>query len=574
MVHIKQKLWNKYLLEFLAVLIPIILVLPVLIWPHYGLFSDADQIIEFPNAFFSNPIEGFKRILKPFDDGRYQPFFYLLTIGIFYLKPNSAFIFYLSQCVMLVSICIVLAWGIRRVTNSNIAGILSVIIFCTSSSFYENFFTLDKIEPRLTFFIALILALFITKLPFKDASFKINKFIFYFCQILLGIFLIFSKESGVFLVASLALAWITLSLAFNFSEMKEFNNYLKGGFFAHLFVFIIFLVLYKALWNSGNDARYVSYQITLNLIVSNFIYYAKTSPELILSLVFSVYWISIAVVKRKIKNETNLQYFCTLCSYCLCIYFCGILIWRWQLDYFLLPAHFFSSLIIVATGWLVLSKFQFQKYRVLYSILGVCLIGLWLSFFSTRIIGGFFIYQQDSLKDELAKYLTSLNWENRRFILTFNHPNSAEVGERIKYFSNLERRDMKKINLFNFWEYGDKTLENIDRFSGSVGLPPKKAQLIEVSKNRDEIVIWNFGSDEGRKLGNIWTYDYLRSGDAVLIPWGENIPNAYHARGIQMYTPLPYFPENISYMEEGGVMRHFGKYGIGWKILRIKKNSD
>ena len=148
---------------FIAILLPTLLMLPVLIWPHFGLFSDADQIITFPKIFFGNFAEGLPRLLHPADDGRWNPLFHGLTLFIYALSPGSSRIFYLAQWLMFVLTCISLGWIVRRITDGQGWAILGIALFCTASSVFESFYTLDKIEPRITFFAAVILWLLVDR---------------------------------------------------------------------------------------------------------------------------------------------------------------------------------------------------------------------------------------------------------------------------------------------------------------------------------------------------------------------------------------------------------------------------
>lgn len=83
-----------------SLLVPLVMMIPVLCWPHYGLFSDAGQLIEYPQRFLAGFPESLK-LLAPLEDGRWNPAFHGLSIAIYALAPDSPLAFYLMQTLLL-----------------------------------------------------------------------------------------------------------------------------------------------------------------------------------------------------------------------------------------------------------------------------------------------------------------------------------------------------------------------------------------------------------------------------------------------------------------------------------------
>ena len=557
---------------WIALLSPTLIMAPILLWPHYGLFSDADQVITFPRYFLDHYEEGLKRILFPFDDGRYNPLFYGLTILIFAINPDSALIFYLAQWTMFVGANTVLAWSIYKVTGKNSWSIFGILLFCSAASIFENFYTLDKIEPRITFFSAILIGSFLNALLREDKlSLEIKKsmgysMIFYTIQIFFGVCLVFSKENGVFFAISLALCWAIGSI------LHLWPSHIKRLFFRTALiqgaVFLIFIALFKLLMKG--DGRYVIYSIDWSFIQANLTYYLTSSPELLLGLVCALYWFASLIYAPWRISRPNQFAFMVFLSIALWVFFSGMILWRWPLDYYLLPAQWIAAILLPLTIWVWFgNKKSFSAWKMKAG--GIIFIAIWLLFLGMRIVSGFFIYQQDALKDQLASTLSLPDWGSQRFVLTFDHPNSAEIGERIKFFSNRLRKPDEILNLYNFWEANPKRVLEFDRFKDSVGLPPSREQLVMAAQATNAPLIWKYGDGLNQWARSMWTGGNLQSGDIILFPYGEGLPKWLHARGLGMYSATFYKPDSIEVEEVNVIREKIGPYSIGWKFFRVIK---
>jgi hypothetical protein len=246
-----------------------------------------------------------------------------------------------------------------------------------------------------------------------------------------------------------------------------------------------------------------------------------------------------------------------------------MILWRWPLDYYLLPAHWIASILLPVSVWFWLSKSYGIWITYLKKFILILLLVSWVVFITMRGVSGFLIFQQDALKDDLVATLVEQEWNNKRFILPFNHPNSAEVGERIKWFANRKNISTGELNLFNFWELDSEKIKNIDRFKDSVGLAPERGQLLLASQTDNPYLIWRFGKSFFNGKPTIWGMDNLRPNDIILFPYGENLPGWLHARGLGMYSPNLYKPDNINVAEVNLISRSIGNYTIGWKFYRV-----
>lgn len=583
-LEVRHYWWRQWWV-WAAVMLPTLIMIPVLVWPHYGLFSDAGQAITFPRLV----IDEFPRsllMLRPMEDGRWNPLFHGLTILIYAIDPDSARAFYVAQWTMFVVSSLSIAWMLVRLTGSRWFALLGSVLFCTASSVVENFYTLDKVEPRVTLFSALIVTSLVARFiagPIQSAKKSWWRFIL--VQSVLGVWLVFSKETGVYLAAAVGGTWI--ACLFNSQWGQPTRNLFRNTFMIQGAVVLAFMALFKAL-SLSMTYRYVTYDVTLALVATNVGYYLKTSPELALGLLCAVYWCLSAVWQRIPCHRRGVQPLLVFLSICELSYFAGISLWRWPLDYYLLPAHYIAALLLPLTIWaLVLQQTALRRFALRAAAwLGVA---VWCGFLGFRLFVGFAVYAQDALKDDLALYLSSPDLYQQRMVLPLTHPDSAEVGERLKFFINRNRPEGQAVDLFNFWEPAFVNRQNLQRFNSGAGIAPQTRQLAEVAQHPERYIIWQFGTNpetyiklhkhtSGFEISPDWQPDmpwrsgYLNRGDLILVPMGSHLFQNIRARGVAMYSTtvqdfLRSTPLQLTYM--GGVQRGLQFASMSWNLFRV-----
>ncbi len=558
---------------WLAIFLPTLIMLPVLIWPHYGLFSDAGQAINAPKAF----IEEFPRSIfdmRPLEDGRWNPLFHGLTFFIYFMVPDSARALYAAQWIMFSASSVSIAWLLVRLTGSRWIAAFGSVLFCTASSVFENFYTLDKVEPRVTLFSALIvLSLGIRFLTDRGHGGVKPWLGFIFGQAVLGVWLVFSKETGVYIAAALGASWLASVL--NPQWGQAVRVLFRNTAVIHIVVVLIFVALFKML-SSDMSYRYVSYQVTSTMVAMNVAYYVLSSPELALGLLAALYWSVSTVWRRLAVGAVGVHPVLVFLSISQLTYFAGIILWRWPLDYYLLPAHLMSALLVPLTAWLLWQGAT--TMRPLLRVVRCLAVVAWCGFLGFRAFVGGAIYAQDALKDELAAHLSSPEWFGERIVLPFTHPDSAEVGERLKFFINRIRPEEHSVEMYNFWEPPFLNRENLERFDGSAGIAPDRRQLAEAAEHPERYVMWQFGTREpgifSIPIG--FQASYLRKGDLILLPTTSHELHWVRARGISMYQSAEDFVQRtpLQLSRVGGVSRQVAHATIGWDIFRVEDTLE
>lgn len=585
MVRLREKwLW-------VALLLPTILMAPVLLWPHYGLFSDAGQAITFPREVLGNLPQSLL-LLRPLEDGRWNPLFHGLTILVYAIAPDSPRAMFLAQWGMFVGAVISMGWVVVNTTRSNFFAALGVVLFCFGSAVFENFFTLDKVEPRITLFSALATLLLAVRYlnPVDDIRTRPYWGRFIVLQAVLGVLTVFSKESGMFLAAALVGTWV--ACRFNPQWGQRLREAVGIAAVTHVVVAIVFVVLFKLL--SGQMSyRYVKYDVTVALVSRNLMYYMASSPELLLGLLCACYWCLASLWRRLPGPSGGVRVILVFTSLAQFAYVVGLSMWRWALDYYMLPAQFMASLTLVLTVWTLLPVIR--ERRTMVRIGAGLAIMVWLSFVAYRLFLGGAIYAQDAVKDRLAQLLSAPEYYSLRLALPFDHPDNAEIGERLEFFIDRERPQQAAVDIYNFWEIPFLNRDNLQRFSGSVGISPGMRQLIEVTAKPEKYVLWKFGSmpdayievmkrtlggrseDIGWSPEDIWHASYLRAGDILLVPVGGALLKNLRARGVRLYGQggedfLHRTPLQLSRL--GGVRSSLWLAELGWDVFRVERLDE
>lgn len=558
-----------YIFYLIPFLISFFMMAAVIIYPHYGLFSDAGQIIDYPKNFINSFPDSISTLM-PLEDGRWNPMFHSLSIFIYYLFPDSSRAFYIMQFIFLCIELCVLQYIIYKFTNNKLLSLLAIFIYVFSSSFFENFYTLDKVEPRITFFMSLIfLFLVIRFFNIKNKSLSI----FLVFQAFLYSLMMFSKETSVFLIAS---TFVSLLFIYFIGNNSHLINIFKKVFIVQLSVVVLYIGLFKYL-SFKMSYRYVKYDIDFSLIIKNIQYYLLTSPEfLILLIIILVYFVRFT--KKLIKKDTlsNIESFQLLLIFSFLAYFCGICLWRWPLDYYLLPAHFLMSLIVPLFLYEnINSILRVKKINIL--IILICIF--WMILIVNRINIGISIYYLDALKDKLAFMLSENQYKDRRFILPLTSPSSAEIGERIKYFTNLNKNDNSTINLYNFWEKPFFNRENIDRFNNEPGVTPNREQLENLRVFKNNFIIWKFAEinlmqERDVDYDSLWSNSFLKKGDLILLSYG-NLKKTSNTRGLSLHqqtidsflNEMPIKLRKIDFVENNIFFMN-----MGWAIFEVESD--
>ncbi|MFF2157532.1 hypothetical protein ACFVVQ_19765 [Paenibacillus chitinolyticus] len=279
-------------------------------------------------------------LLLPDNSGRYVPFFWTYYALLYNFFGSNVSYYFVIQAIIIISTSFVGIMIMKMYTRNIFWICIGLVLFYTSSPLAENAYTLGKHEHLVLLLLFLIILLSISYI--KNASNK--KIIAIF---ILTILANWTKETSMALIVfPLSIMLITLITT------KLRNKYfLKVTIHVTIAVFLgiaISRVIYYLLDRSETHT-YTSYDINLNLIKSNLIYYIKNQPDVfIIGLVSLVLFL--IFYKRYASDEKMASFYSIIGGLLLFAwaYILGLLLWRWPFGYyFYIPSSIFSLVFIL-----------------------------------------------------------------------------------------------------------------------------------------------------------------------------------------------------------------------------------
>jgi hypothetical protein len=568
-----KKLWHLCAILFSS----LVVMAPILIVPHWGLYSDAEQILTKPEevvAAFTSPLTellpNLNAEIGPRKDGRWTPTFQLLNTAIYSFFGENPRAFYAVSWAALATVLIVtfsLTYVITE--HSYRAAWFAVALLLLGAPIFENFYTLDKPEVWLGLFSLLSLGWFAWSLrkhwrfppsPSQLISITLGQFV-------LAIGVISTKETGVFLLPVAAVMVAVLWLQTPRSSGRVTQTIIL--FAAYLTAFILFRLLFRLLMDPREmNYRYTTYEITLPLIINNLAFYLSQMPEVVFACILFMIWGIQQLIRGRIRYWVWQDIVLVGLGSAGCTYFGGMLLWRWPLVYFLYPATIFLSMTTAVLTHRLMSPDIYRRVRLLYKVCIAFVLLVAAGFYiEKRFYDGFAIYAQDQAKDVLvAALLPEINDETR-LVMAFTDPNAFELGERLEFFLNRTRPEA--VKMFNLFEGPWIDRGNLNRYEASFAAVPDR-QSLYASSQKPAPVAWKFD-------GCTWSYSELTVGDWFVVPVGSERNKSVSARGISLYaqtatTYLAFAPQ-LKFKERLQVRVPVGFWGreyLGWDVLEYE----
>lgn len=316
-------------------------ILPSVLFPYWAYLDDPGVIwrgslaFDFPYNYLPNEYTG-----------RFCPayWFYYALIHLFSGFDLTGY--YLSQSLIFFGIAVLLFLLGNRLAGNPRAGLASALLFLTASPVAENAYTLGKPEPRIFLLMLAAVAIFFFRWESPKTGRPWMPWAGMAALILLSML---TKETTmvltVFGAAGLALTFLLRrrNPAFRSDAIRW------GGFLLCVLLVVggVRALFYSLLPENALKA-YTSYPISWSMIRENLRFYSVQIPDIpILGLCATA---SGLLAFRRFA-EFSLRRTVFTASLCLTgwAYFCGMLLWRWPLGYYLLiPAGFFSAAFAVS----------------------------------------------------------------------------------------------------------------------------------------------------------------------------------------------------------------------------------
>jgi hypothetical protein len=576
-----QRLPRRALLDLSIIfLLGALFLSPILISPHFGLFSDYGQILGWP-ARNIHTIRDFWTAFHPLSDGRWTPMFHILTFGLYTLIGPSAFGFYFVQGItLLLSLLIVYLLARWLAHGNRAAGWAASLLILLSAPMAENYFTLDKVEPRIVFFSLLSFGYFawrVSRARENPAISLPRAGLVFAVELLMAVLIVFSKETGAFMsgVAFLALVAASLQKDRDRRIVKEAALFFASFAAALALYFWLSSALMPELSRTLREqnagvGRYLNYGITAGLVLENLRGYAFWMRDTAVCAISFCAWI-VAGLWNVRRNWDDRDMFLFLAGAGGCLYFGGMLFWRWMLLYYMLPAVVFLAIAIAAIVFDVRVR---TPSRIAWSVAILLLIvfptavrlpGRWRT--------GWTILAQDRSKDALVRAMERQAASHSKFVVAMFDVQSAEIGNSLERYLDLDGYRGKTF-VYNLVEGPWVNFANKHRYDGSAAEPPTEEEIVAARDLHSPFVIWRY--EPRREIHRIWWMEPLAPGDLLVLPVGSSSNAQVKARGIPTFSnSRDYFLNSrfpgvhTTLLEEARVPVPLSHDFLGWDLLEV-----
>jgi hypothetical protein len=330
----------ELLLLYSPVLIAILVMMPRLLSPQFGLFDDGRTLVTAQTISSGTWYTGRDSI-----EGRFRPLHWLWFTTLYLINGANPFWFFIGNTLALAFV----TWGIiflvRKAGGNDFQAWLAGLIFVLAGPIAETYFTL-KAEAHQSVFLMLAL---LSILPYAKAQTRWQKAGLLMLSTVAALLANFSKETSVVLLP-ISVAWYVLARIFPGKEKNPARRSMHGAFvFANITAVIMFFLCRSwAISLQVNTGTYTQrYAFDAGQILQSMIRWGGW-------LVRDFFWIIpilmvallLIVSRRKLYSALLIESFIWMGAW-MSIY----LPWNFMAEYYMLPfamglAVFASALVI------------------------------------------------------------------------------------------------------------------------------------------------------------------------------------------------------------------------------------
>jgi hypothetical protein len=327
--------YNKNLVLPIAALFCVVLLPSILLSKWFPL--DLGGMFEI-GALFSEKLPW---IISPYNgSGRYFPVYWLFSSLQYYFFTTHALPYFLLQSIILTGAIALTCKLVAQMTGrSRWITLLAVLLFF-NTPIAENSATMGKAEP-LSYFL-IFLAIYMFAGP-RSPSAEIPRKKLVCIAFIFGLALL-TKETSLALMGLAASGFVLTWIAnryFLLVTSRSANDYAKL-FGALVAGWVITKIPYIVFWDPADIPTYLDYKITLQLIKTNFVFYASQQADV---LVFAVLgflfltWRTVRLLKRRgdAGGDSSAHHIFMLSLYAMGLaYYVVLMAWRWPMAYYML----------------------------------------------------------------------------------------------------------------------------------------------------------------------------------------------------------------------------------------------
>ena len=574
---------------------------PLLLHPHWGMFSDAGQILEECRKFYD--AHGMRLDIL-FD--QYRPGFNIVDKLVWLVSPERPFGFYFVRWIVFEATVLLSYLNCFTLSRSRIFSFAFSLFWFTAAATYEVIYTLDKAEIYLAFLFSAILFVCLNvqeRLSEKRISARDlgRSRLLALCLVA---YAIFTKQTGMLALGLTAVfATSTFVAHYLFSSVKpkwlpEVQRDVSESQFDWAFrlfkvclcpclAFAAFFVI-----AGGLQFKYGATRTSLSYVLAQVTAYCSIVPELFGLLACCLVGVIAVPIIRKSFFAVHPYRFVYATSFFIagmvgCV---GLSSWVGNLAYIWFPLY---ALILPASCYFVAALFERGKLSRISCLVGMALVlGLLVP---GRMLEGRLQYKMDELAGELSARLAELappsGGKEVRMVLPFVDSARTEVGERVEaltlqrlipHYIQRKAKERTPIRFFNVFGYNAP--RDVQRMPAQPAIPIIDSCAGDC-KDGPGMNVFSYWSDSfilnTRWMPNVrWHKDRLKDGDILVMPYGDLTPGISAYRGLALFVEdwraqlqhMPQIHAKPIFSVEQRIRRTFGlPYTIGWVALRIDK---
>ena len=564
--------------------------LPVLLWPHWGMYSDPRQIIEGCRLFYSS-----HQIRWEIIWGFHRPGFHILDLAMWLVSKDRPVGFFAFRGLIFFATVLCTFYSSYKFSNWRAISVVCGIALLLLTPTFEVIYTLDKGEVYIGCLFSIIILAYLMVMN-KILSGSCSSRWYYFASTVIFIcstYSVLTKETGLLLAPFglfLPIGCVIANLRTQtFSEIRHEQTVKKkllrwaclAGFlciFTSLSCKICFMFL------EPSATAYGAFSPAANSMLQQLNFFVPVIPDFFVLFGFcllSSFW----MLRRthELSQSHNLLFASSLPvtagagSLALLVWKAPIIYSWYPLFVFLLPAAAYFLAVITKSNSLC------RKIGLLIVIsLLVCVAPV-------RIVQAQIQYDLDSCAQELtrdiAQRASSLK-KQESYVLPFPSPGGFELAEELKILTVSQLVD-------NYTE-GLWTAKNLPvlfcnflNYYFPPGVQPtanslSDAQVQKLSYSMSDRYIAEPGLGKfylyNSVNGSSWTIDNLRTGDILLIPFGDLPPALATYRGTPLFCTD--WKANVAFVPQADIKPVFvvtrkitrlggHPYTMGWIGLAI-----
>lgn len=419
-------------LLYSPVLVAVLVMLPRLFSPQFGLLDDGKSIITAQNL-----VSGDRTFLFDVNDSRFRPI-YWLSFAAFYLSVGeSVFWYFLLNTVVLCVTTVALMTFSRRSGLTPGQAWMSGILFVLSGSVIENFYTLSKGEWLQVMFIALSL---IVITAYTAAPSKKRRTGIVSGSALLLLFAMGSKETSM-IILPVALAWF--AAAWGWSRLSQIDriewrgDYLLSSILACMVYLALRLAFTtSAVETSGYTERFV---ISIGQLIASGTRWAGWLMRDYLYLLTLFLILGIVLIRR--EKVPYLQVVVDMFVWMI-VWVAVYLPWNFMTEYYMLPFAFGAAILAGS----VLGDVAVWRDRLTRWVGGISVVLIIITLVNNYTSAGIQL-TVDSMNDRLMNTITRLPYGSMVLINIQSH-NEYTDQIQMQLDARFGREDMQ-FQLFN-----------------------------------------------------------------------------------------------------------------------------